>query len=482
MSARITHVFLSPRFAAIITIAAVVLLGGCAAPAQHGTTLKFWTIGREGEAVTHLLPAFEAANPGIHVRVQQIPLTAAHEKLLTAYAGDTLPDVTQIGNTWIAEFAELHALEPLQPRVAASRVIDPHDYFENAWAPNVIDGTLYGIPWYVDTRLLFYRADLLRAAGFDAPPRDWAAWQAQMDAIRRQSHDQRWGALLPTNEYDQLLALALQQNVPLLRDGGRYGNFQSAGFKRALAFYVGLFKRGDVPPWTNVQVSNPWQAFARGDFVFYLSGPWNIGEFRQRIPAARQSDWSTAQLPGPDGPGDSVSYGSSLVILQHSKHKDAAWKLIEYLSQPAVQVRFYQLLGDLPARRSAWESPVLKDDPKLHAFRAQLEHMRPAPRVPEWEQIVTMMQEVAARAVAGQLTVDQAAADMDAQADAILAKRRWVLDRRGEGDVTPFQRKGVDAPRRGDARVTSKSHPPQSPFLRKGEDNLSPFQGKAAAP
>ncbi|HKZ10612.1 MAG TPA: sugar ABC transporter substrate-binding protein [Rhodanobacteraceae bacterium] len=406
-----------------------MLLTNCSSPTQQGTTLEFWTIGREGEAVAQLLPAFEQAHPGIQVRVQQIPLTAAHEKLLTAYAGDSLPDLTQIGNTWIAEFAALHALVPLQSRVAQSTLIRADDYFASAWATNVIDGTLYGIPWYVDTRLLFYRADLLREAGFDAPPRDWADWQAQMDAIRTTSHNTRWGALLPTNEYDQLLALALQQHVPLLRDGGRYGNFESAAFKRTLAFYVGLFKRGDVPGWTNVQVGNPWQAFGRGEFVFYLSGPWNIGEFRKRLPASQQGEWSTARLPGPAGPGDSVAYGSSLVILRHSKHQDAAWKLIEYLSQPDLQARFYELLGDLPARRSAWESPVLKGDPKLRAFRAQLEHMRPAPQVPEWEQIVNMMQQVAARAVAGQLTIDEAAAQMDTQADAILAKRRWVLTR-----------------------------------------------------
>lgn len=410
-----------------IVALATVLLTGCTATANSGTTLEFWTIGPEGEAVAQLLPAFERANPGIRVRVQRIPQTAAHEKLLTAYAGDSLPDVVQLGNTWIAEFAALHALEPLQVRVEHSDVIRKDDYFASAWATNVVDGVLYGIPWYVDTRLLFYRVDLLRDAGFDAPPRDWAGWQAQMDAIRKTSHDKRWGALLPTNEYDQLLALALQQHVPLLRDGGRYGNFRSAGFERALAFYVGLFRRGDVPPFTNVQVGNPWQAFGRGDFVFYLSGPWNIGEFRKRLPPSRQSEWSTAQLPGPDGPGDSVAYGSSLVILRGSRHEDAAWTLIEYLSRPEVQARFYELLGDLPARRSAWENPVLGNDPKLRAFRAQLEHMRPAPQVPEWEQIVNMMQDVAARAVAGQLTVTQAAAQMDARADAILAKRRWVL-------------------------------------------------------
>ena len=417
------------RIAVLLAGVAALLLAGCSASSQHVTTLEFWTVGPEGEAFAQLLPEFEQANPDIEVRVQRIPLTAAHEKLLTAYAGDSLPDVVQIGNTWIAEFAALHALVPLQSRVAPSKVIHADDYFASAWATNVIDGTLYGIPWYIDTRLLFYRADLLRDAGFDTPPRNRAEWRAQMDAIRATSHGTRWGALLPTNEYDQLLALALQQHVPLLRDGGRYGNFGSAAFKRTLAFYAGLFKRGDLPDWTNVQVGNPWQAFGRGEFVFYLSGPWNIGEFRKRLPASQQGEWSTAQLPGPNGPGDSVAYGSSLVILRHSKHQDAAWTLIEYLSRPDVQVRFYELLGDLPARRSAWESPALKGDPKLRAFRAQLEHMRSAPQVPEWEQIVNMMQQVAARAVAGELTVDEAAAQMDTQADAILAKRRWVLAR-----------------------------------------------------
>ncbi|HET9818956.1 MAG TPA: sugar ABC transporter substrate-binding protein [Rhodanobacteraceae bacterium] len=420
------------RVICAIALISSLLLASCTQPASRGTTLEFWAIGREGLAVEQLLPAFERAHPGIQVRVQQIPLNAAHEKLLTAYAGDSLPDLVQIGNTWIAEFVALHALEPLGARAAHSGVIREDDYFATAWATNRIDGVLYGIPWYIDTRLLFYRVDLLRDAGFDAPPRDWSEWQAQMDAIRASSGGKRWGALLPTNEYDQLLALALQQHVPLLRDGGRYGNFESAGFKRALAFYVGLFKRGDVPPFTNVQVTNPWQAFDSGDFVFYLSGPWNIGEFRKRLPASRQAEWSTARLPGPNGPGDSVTYGSSLVIPRSSHHKDAAWTLIEYLSRPEVQVRFYELLGDLPARRSSWENPVLKNDPKLRAFRAQLDHMRPAPQVPEWEQIVNMMQDVAARAVAGQLTIDQATAQMDAQADTMLAKRRWVLERQHE--------------------------------------------------
>src|SRR5213075_1824032 len=113
----------APAFVAL-AILCILFLSGCGRSTGDGTTLKFWTIGREGEVVAQLLPEFERAHSGVHVQVQQIPLTAAHEKLLTAFAGDALPDICQLGNTWIPEFAALGALEPLQPYVDASNIVD----------------------------------------------------------------------------------------------------------------------------------------------------------------------------------------------------------------------------------------------------------------------------------------------------------------------------------------------------------------------
>jgi len=63
---------------------------------------------------------------------------------------------------------------------------------------------------------------------------------------------------------------------------------------------------------TNTQVSNVWDEFARGMFAFYISGPWNIGEFRRRLPPSAQGSWATAPLPGPNGLGVSTAGGSSL--------------------------------------------------------------------------------------------------------------------------------------------------------------------------
>jgi len=421
-----------PRRRAVhVWFAALLALGGCGHRDANRQTLTFWTFGREGEAVQALLPAFEQAHPDITVRVQQLPLSAAHQKLLTAYAGGSMPDLMQLGNTWLPEMVALNALEPLDARVARSAEIQPADYFDSIWATNRIDGRLYGVPWYVDTRLLFYRVDLLRQAGFDHPPRDWAEWRRMLAALSDPAAH-RYGILLPTNEYEQLMSLALQQPDPLLRDGNRYGNFESAGFKRALAFYVDTFRLHQAPAISNVVAGNPWEEFGRGVYAFYFSGPWNIGEFRSRLPASAQDTWDTVPLPGPDGPGVGAAGGASLVIFRGSPHKNDAWALIQYLSEPTVQRRFYELVGDMPPRRSAWEGGALSRDPKAQAFRIQLEHVRPTPPVPEWERIANEMQLAAARVIAGEWTIDQACAELDHRVDAILEKRRWVLDQRKE--------------------------------------------------
>ncbi len=414
-------------------LVAVLALAACRAPPQNPriTTLSFWAMGREGEAVRALIPAFEREHPDIRVHVDILPWKGAHQKLLTAFAGDTTPDLCQLGNTWVAELASLGALVPLDARVRRTQGIDPHDYFPGIWDTNRIDGALYGIPWYVDTRLLFYRKDLLARAGFDHPPATWAQWARQMAAIKRMVGPSGYAILLPLNEFEQLESLGLQSSQPMLRDGGRYGNFQSPGFVRALRFYDRIFREHWAPLVNNTEVPNPWTEFGKGYFAFYFSGPWNLVEFRKRLPADEQDDWATAPLPGPDGPGASLAGGSSLVIFRRSQHADAAWALITYLSRPAVQLRFYRLVGDMPPRRSTWAFPAFADDPKAQAFRVQLERARPVPKVPEWERIATQLAVVGERMAHGELTPEQAARVLDRRSDAILAKRRWVLAHRG---------------------------------------------------
>ncbi len=408
----------------LLALAAAAPLAGCTRGSGNGS-LSFWAMGNEGTNVPKLMPAFERANPGLRVEIQPLPWTAAHEKLLTAYAGQSLPDVSQIGNTWVSELAAIGALAPLPP---ARRAL-LGDQFDAVLDTNRIGGTVYGVPWYVDTRLQFYRRDLFARAGYDAPPQDWAEWKRALHRVKRIAGEGNYAILAPLNEFEQLLTFALSTGEPLLRDNGSRGNFSGAGFTAALGFYKSLFDERLAPVATNSQISNIWNEFANGLFSVFISGPWTIGDMKSRLPAEFQPRWMTAGMPGPNGPGASAPGGSSLVVFRSARDPEAAWRLVSYLSQPQVQADFQRLTGSLPARKSAWSVPALASDPHVQVLGGQLERARAVPKVPEWERIVTEMQVVAERMVRGEYGIQAAAREIDARADRLLEKRRWMLER-----------------------------------------------------
>jgi multiple sugar transport system substrate-binding protein len=414
---------------------ALLLAISCRPSTPSTTTVRFWAMGREGEVVAELVRDFERENPGIRVELQQIPWSAAHEKLLTAHVGRATPDVAQLGNTWVAEFVALRALAPLGPWIARSTDARPAGFFPGIWATNLVDGEPYGVPWYVDTRLVFYRKDILARAGYAAMPTSWAEWLAAMRAVKATVGKDRYAIFLPLNEWTHPMILGLQAGSPLLADNGTRGAFGGPEFRRAFKFYVDLFREGLAPPVSNTEVANLYQEFERGYFSMYITGPWNIGEFQRRLPASLQNSWATAPLPGPEGESTGVSMagGSSLVLFRTSRHQEAAWRLVEFLSRPEQQVRFYRLCGDLPARYEAWKDPSLAGDPNLMAFERQLEHVAPWPMVPEWEQIAIRLQEQAERAVRGGASPDSVLSDFDRDVDRMLEKRRWLMARRLHG-------------------------------------------------
>ncbi|MEO8029291.1 MAG: sugar ABC transporter substrate-binding protein [Gemmatimonadota bacterium] len=404
-----------------------LLLAGCG-PSGNPNEVRFWAFGREGEVVQELVRDFERDNPGIPIRVQQIPWTAAHEKLLTAFVGHASPDMAAMGNTWVPEQVTLGALMPLDSMVAASPGMDSSGHFPGIWATNVVGGRLYGVPWYVDTRVMFYRTDILARAGYTAMPTSWPEWREAMEKVVAVEGPGHYGIYLPLNEWPPQVILGLQQGSPLVTPDG-YGAFADSGFARAFAFLVSLYHDGLAPSVSNTQVANLYQEFARGTFAMYITGPWNIGEFRRKMPPDVAHNWTTAPLPGPTGAASGVSLagGSSLVVFKSSPNQARAWALIRYLSRPEVQVRFYQLTGDLPARREAWQDSVLARDREVQAFRIELGRAVPTPMLPEWEEVTTKIMDQTEAAVRGHVNPAGALAVLDSQVNRLLERRRYLL-------------------------------------------------------
>ena len=399
-----------------------LVAGGCTRRAAGG--LDMWAMGAEAENLPALLATLPGGAPRA-LRIQPLPWSAAHEKLLTGFAGGSLPDLGQVGNSWISELTAIGAIQPVPSSMQS--LVDGQ--FAGVVDTNRIDGKLMALPWYVDTRLQFYRKDLFAAAGYAAPPVQWDEWKRALHAVKRRQGGEGFAILLPINEYEHLTQMALSAGATFLNPQGTRGAFRDPRFRQALAFYKSMYDEKLAPIAGAAQISNVWNEFARAYFAVYPSGPWTIGDMKSRLPANLQSSWATAPFPGPTGPGRSTPGGSSLVVYSKARDPAAAWRLVARLVAPAAQAKLQALTGDLPPSRAVWDQAGLTADPITAAFADQLDRTAALPKVPEWERIASEMQTVAELFVRGRMSLDAAVTDMDRRADRLLEKRRWMIAR-----------------------------------------------------
>lgn len=422
MLVKIKHQFIKSFFCFIIPFFVV----GCAKKNNSVLEITFWAMGAEGEHVGQLIPEFERTHPNVKIDLQVIPWSSAHEKLLTAFAGQSTPDVCQMGNTWIPEFQAIGALMPLDSLVSHSKIIESANYFPGIWQTNLIGNTIYGVPWYVDTRLLFYRSDILAKAGYPTAPQTCTEWRDAAQKIKQQN-PQNYAAFfsLVMNDYMIPVILIQQNDGQLLKENNCRAAFDDSKTVEALEFYLSFFAE-DLAPKNMTGVNNIFQAFSQGYFSMMITGPWNVNELRKRAPEIA-GRWNTAVLPGMKS-RSSVAGGASLVVFNTCKHSTEAWQFIEYLSEVQQQIEFFRLTNDLPAVKSAWQAPEIQADAQVQPFYEQLEHAVPMPQIPEWEQIAVKIQQHLEPVIFGKRKLPEAIQLLNQDADRILEKRRWLLE------------------------------------------------------
>ena len=76
----------------LVLLMILMLMGTAPINGKSVETVSLWAMGVEGQNIGKLLPQFEAENPGIKVKLQVIPWSAANDRLITAVAGGTVPD------------------------------------------------------------------------------------------------------------------------------------------------------------------------------------------------------------------------------------------------------------------------------------------------------------------------------------------------------------------------------------------------------
>lgn len=360
--------------------------GGEVAPAEpiaEGAatgSLTVWAMGAEGEALPELLAGFEEENPDVTVEVTPLPWDSAHDKFTSAIAAGTAPDVAQVGSTWMAEFVSLNALEPTPESIALD------DFFPGAVEGITVADTAYGVPWYVETRLVYYRKDIAEAAGITEPATDWDGLVEMAKAMQGQP-DGKWGiALQPggPGSWQTVLPLCWSNGGDVVSEGGEEFTFESPENEEALAYYQSYFTDGIANPAPAEGTTE--QDFVSGAVPMFISGPWMMAAVEAVGGEGFADKYGVFVMPVKET-SSSFLGGANLGVFQGTDNRDAAWKLVEYLSRPEVQIEWFGIVAAMPGLQSAWEDETVTSNEKFEAFHTQLQTAFAPPTIATWEQV-----------------------------------------------------------------------------------------------
>ncbi len=377
--------------------------------ASVGGTLTVWAMGNEGVKLKDLAATFMKDNPGTTVNVTPVDWGQAVAKLQTAIAGHQTPDVSQMGTDMMGQFAATQALEPVPAN------FQPSTFFESAWNTNIVNGTVYGVPWYVETRLLYYRTDIAKKAGITAPPATWDDLTAMAKAMQSKG-GAKWGISLGTKNGQEYMPFLWSNGGAVMDAQGKF-QLNSPQAVEALTEYESFFKAG-LSPKSVPEGFDITPAFVAGTHPMFFSGPWHLGLIRKAGGAGFDGKWAIAPMPKKVTATSFVG-GGNMVVYKDSKNKDLAWKFVQYLSDPKTQVAWYADVTDLPAVNAAWDDPSLKSDKNVAMFGEQLKTTAAPPAISTWSEVADALNSTLEKMTTGSMEPQAAADEMQKEAEKI---------------------------------------------------------------
>lgn len=362
---------------------ALGLLAGCSqkSSSSDSNVLTVWGMGDEVKQLPKMAEEF-TKETGIEVKIQSIPWASAHDKLLTAVASKKGPDVLQMGTTWMPEFQAAGALADMGEYMDKYPNLKIDNFFEGSVETTLFDSKYYGIPWAAETRVLFYRTDILEAVGYKEAPK---TWEELKDAAKKLSErgENMYGLNVDAKEQTLGFMFARQNGSALVSEGKPL--FNEKTFTETVSYLNDFIEKGYAPKQDlGMDVS---QTFS-GDAIvpMFISGPWMVKAVNDTVQGI-EGKWATAVLPSGSDNNLSSLGGSNLTIFEHSNKKDEAAQFIDFMMKKENQLKWLELTNAMPTVKSAWEDDRLANDPIYEVFGQQMESSRSMPLLPEFEEI-----------------------------------------------------------------------------------------------
>jgi multiple sugar transport system substrate-binding protein len=399
--------------------------GSASAAALTGTGPITLVQGKDTSGfVQGVLDTWNKQHADQQVRLIELPESADAQRsqmIQNAQAKSDAYDVLVVDNVWTAEFAanryivqlpeaEFPTGEMMKP------VIDSAKYLDK----------LYAVPNSSDGGMLYYRTDLLKAAGISAPPKTWDEMKAACKKI--QATSQGKGKNCYAGQFEKYEGLtvnaaeAINSAGGVITDESGKPNVNTAEAKAGLGWMVNAFKDGTIPKEAiTYKEEEGRRAFQEGKLIFHRQWPYqyNLANAKDSSVAGK---FSVAPLPGLNGLGTSSLGGHALGISTYSKNKKTALDFIKFYTTKEQSQKYLELASQAPIYTSIYDDPALqKKFPYLTVLKESILKAKARPKVVRYGDATQAIQDAAYGALTGAMTTDAALSQLQTKLESITS-------------------------------------------------------------
>ena len=344
-------------------------------------------------------------------------------KTMTAIAGGTAPDIVCVKETYMAELQAKGAALELSDFIEEDESLAPEDFMDAAWKTVSFDDGVYGIPWRANMICMYYNKDMLNSYGYDAPPENWDQLKEYAKTMTDESKGQ-YGFMwyeLGTREpcFAWWYGFYLMAGGEVWKNGvpGEDFNINNQAGLDALNLQLDMIYKDKSAVGPTVQETNLAE---NGKVAMWMQGSWNMSQYESTMPDV---NWDVALLPGYKNDAHNALV-DDYAITKGSKHPEAAYKVISYLTQPENDYYFSVNTGNMPVRKATYEREELKSDEKFQVFvdAFNLEETEPKPLCEGYEELGVAVATELQKAWFGQVSAEEALAAADEAANSVLER------------------------------------------------------------
>jgi len=413
-----TKIGISVVASALIASGLIIGVGATSGAAKAPVTITFWNAYNDVTETPVMngivIPAFEAANPGIKVKDDTLPYNGMLNKFIASSAAGDPPDLMRSDIAWVPQLASEGVLleTSKQPWFAGMKKnLDPGPLSTNLW-----NGGYYGVPDDTNTQVLFYNKADFAAANL-TPPTTWAQMISDAQTLTIPSKGQHGLGVDSTDIW----------NVgPFVWTDG--GNFTNAKWTTATGYMNSAATQAAVQELVTLDTTgvigsdmvggsgaiSGETGFPTGQYAMYMDGPWATTTYKD----ANFTGYGTELIP--TGPGGTVSVvgGEDLVIAKDAKNMADTIKFVKFLESPFAQLSMADAGDMTPYKNLAADEAT--ENPALKIFAQALLTARARPVNQGYGTLDTDFSNELAQMLAGKVTVAQGLATATTEANSAL--------------------------------------------------------------